>query len=217
MASRIIHYAIAKKLCSEINKNISSPMVLGAIASDMSSKMDGSYGAAHFKDRDAEKIGINWNIFLEKYGKFIYKDDFFLGYFTHLISDAVWLKFVQDKCVKILQEKKINFLEAKYRDFKTLNGILIRQCNLEKIVQYNYLIDMDEINKKYYDKVVNSFINDFDNDFYRKLDIFDESYINNYISYCVKVCKAELANYNNKMYSTLVKKFYTVEDRYHTL
>lgn len=94
MASRMMHYAIADLLVKAIDNKDYNRFLFGALAPDMSSHDDGSYDKAHFCRSDEIKgiKGIDWIKFYNKYKNKIYNDDFFLGYYVHLIVVAYWLK-----------------------------------------------------------------------------------------------------------------------------
>lgn len=137
MASRIMHYAIAQ-IASQGTPILNMNRFLwGALAPDLSSHEDGSYALAHFSDVVEEKgiKGINWRRFAEEFEEQILTDDFFLGYFVHLISDAFWLKDIQQKYVRSFPKPERREMILKgYKDMKKCNPLLIQKYGLKNVL-----------------------------------------------------------------------------------
>lgn len=135
MASRMIHYAIAKELLKEHNIKDSNSFCLGSIAPDMWS----------FDSKNKDKNSSHYSISLEKenvrgydcsyfYNKYVKdrEDDFALGYLIHLICDTIYLKDIQANYIYSLG--KVNrevVIQLGYQDMHVFNTILIDKYQLE--------------------------------------------------------------------------------------
>lgn len=114
MASTIIHYAISTQIMNELKIKDTNLFLLGAsVGPDASSHEDGSYDITHFwsKSSNQTRKGIHWCNFAKKYREIILNDDFVLGYYCHLIQDAVWFHDIVDKYIRCYQgdEKKLAY------------------------------------------------------------------------------------------------------------
>ncbi len=74
-----------------------------------------------FLKRALEKVFIG-NIFAERYQEQILTNDFVLGYYCHLIQDAVWFHDIVDTNIRcyVGDEKKQAYRRG-YRDYERLN------------------------------------------------------------------------------------------------
>lgn len=165
MASRIMHYAVADLLTNYIEIKDYNRFVFGALAPDMSWHDDGSYDIAHLGRIDESKgiKGIDWIKFYNKYKDKIYNDDFFLGYYVHLIVDAYWLKHIQNKFVRRYskEEKAVLYIKG-YRDMYNYNRILINKYNLMNNLEVVKNIEIDEINESNISQYINELKKDFE-------------------------------------------------------
>lgn len=165
MASRIMHYTIADLLTKDIDIKDYNRFVFGSLAPDMSCHDDGSYDMAHFGRTDESKgiKGIDWIKFYNKYKDKIYNDDFFLGYYVHLIVDAYWLKHIQNKFVRRYSKDKKSILYTKgYGDMYTYNRILINKYNLVNNLEVVKNIEIDEINESNISQYIKELKKDFE-------------------------------------------------------
>lgn len=125
MASAIIHYVIANSLLNRIDVNNKNHFVIGSsLGPDASSHEDGSYDIAHFLSfsQEGTRKGIHWKHFAERYQEQILTNDFVLGYYCHLIQDAVWFHDIVDTNIRcyVGDEKKQAYRRG-YRDYERLN------------------------------------------------------------------------------------------------
>lgn len=110
MASTLIHYAISIRILEKIHVKDKFLFLMGAsVGPDASSHDDGSYDTAHFWERTENMKGINWLVFANEYQTNILSNDFLIGYYCHLIQDAVWFHDIVDKyvLVKILTDSSL--------------------------------------------------------------------------------------------------------------
>ena len=132
----------------------------------------------------------------EKYKNDILTDEFILGYFCHLIQDALWFHDLVDKCIRCYagEEKKLAYQRG-YHDYERLNYLLINEFELAKVNFGEVNILVNEIST---DKLVlgkNMFEQWFLSNPCRKeeLDIYNWDIINDYINNSVDLCLSEIS------------------------
>ncbi|GIP37947.1 hypothetical protein J31TS4_12270 [Paenibacillus sp. J31TS4] len=146
MGSRIMHYCIASQLADRLGIDNKPAFLLGGIAPDIHGLMNVPKGVTHFKDRDAAGNGyINYNRFYDTY-KEVIQEPFYLGYLCHLLSDVVWLELYYEIVEPGPPEQMKEYLQTAYRDFRRLNGRLIKQYEL-KLLSH----ELPEVNLEGYD------------------------------------------------------------------
>ena len=127
MASWMVHLRVADKILDSIESLDKSAFVLGNIAPDSGvpnedwSSFDPPGNVTHFRTRPEEKTFID----VDKYVREFFTDEkiknytnreysFFLGYYTHLLTDIEWIKMVHSEGVSEENAKKENM---SYIDF----------------------------------------------------------------------------------------------------
>lgn len=198
MASSAIHYIISRKVAEQIQvKDIESFLMGAVIAPDTGLKEDGSYNERHFFERcnDIGIKGINWQTYARKNADKM-SGEYYLGYYCHLIEDAVWYHDFFDKYIRIypMEIRKIKF-PAVYRDYWRLNYLLKKELDIPYIPFVNRsipdtFIEADRI--RYHIENVNK---QFEAPECSKeeLEIITWDFIREYIDKCVKLCKNELS------------------------
>lgn len=138
MPSSIIHYAIASEIAKKVPLSDRNMFFIGnAIGPDASSHDDGTYKIAHFTETLADKSlkGVNWNAFRNEYKNLLPNDSFCLGYFCHLIQDAIWYHDFMDERVRIYPKemRKTIIMQKVYKDYNRLNYLLIKDFSLSPL------------------------------------------------------------------------------------
>lgn len=143
MASSIIHIAVANEV-NKVLKRKSKDLLIGTIAPDISKHLGKDKMESHFLDSLEEDVP-NIERFLAKYRDFL-NDDFVLGYYIHLYTDYLWVKyffsdFYKDGKVYKLDGtvEEINNDDLKkyfYNDYTNLNIRLIDEYELELSMFY---------------------------------------------------------------------------------
>ncbi|MBQ6687092.1 MAG: hypothetical protein IJN03_01030 [Bacilli bacterium] len=136
MASSVIHMCVAHEVNKKINRN-NDLLLIGSIAPDIAKHLGKTKTESHFLTSSAEIP--NLDLFLSKYAKNL-TDDFVLGYYIHLFTDYIWVKyflpsFVSENNLYLLNgdnvhvtpEELIKFI---YNDYTNLNILLIKHYNL---------------------------------------------------------------------------------------
>lgn len=149
MASRLIHYLIAEEITKvdfQINRD---RFIYGSLLPDLSLHEDGSYDRAHYGENLIEKKmkGINWHKFSNKYYHKMNNDSLYIGYYCHLIMDALWFSSIADKFIRIhpYPDRKI-YYQKSYEDYKILNYLLSKDYNLQYHIPMIENFSIDEIN-----------------------------------------------------------------------
>lgn len=162
MASRLMHYLISKLVAQKIEIENYNRFAFGALAPDMSSHADGSYNAAHFAgtNQAANTKGIDWRSFSRKYAAML-SDDLVLGYLVHLVSDAYWLKNIQNRFVMKFPEQKKLLISKGYEDMLIYNGILTATYQLHNDIVPERNLSVSEIVKPQIEPYFAAFDRDF--------------------------------------------------------
>lgn len=149
MASRLIHYLIAEEIASEKNQIDRDRFVYGALLPDLSLHEDGSYDMAHYGEKliETKRKGFNWHKFRSKYYYQMGFDSLYLGYYCHLIMDALWFSEIADKYIRNhpYPERKV-YYQKSYEDYKKLNYLLSREYDLRYHIPTIDNIKIDEVN-----------------------------------------------------------------------
>lgn len=194
-----MHYVIADILTKRIEIKDYNRFIFGALMPDMSSHDDGSYDIAHFGRVNSLKgiKGIDWRMFFIKYQDRILEDDFYLGYYVHLIVDAYWLKHIQNKLIrKYPKEQKAILYKKGYKDMYLYNKILIDKYNLVDNIEIIRDIKLDEINDMYIEPYFEGLRADFASEANSKVkfEIYSNDVITLFIQmvsdYCIYKIKA---------------------------
>ncbi|TFE25214.1 hypothetical protein [Cohnella luojiensis] len=193
MGSRVMHYCIAELLANELGI-VDDQFLLGGIAPDVHKNMNEPKSKSHFIRSNSEGIFFADHIgFNEKYINHM-KNPFYLGYFYHLISDAIWVEEIYYKKIKWLpQPEKKEAQEKYYRDFWRLNGKLIDHYFLILKPLQAKTIHIDEIDYRFLPELIKDLERDFemtDEAKKQELEILDLEEVIEILERTVKECVA---------------------------
>ena len=148
MSSIMIHLAIAKKVKEHFDIRKEKDYYLGAIAPDISRQIGESKEKSHFLINTTDNIP-NITLFIKRYPTFKY-NSFNLGYYTHLITDKLWIEkfiptLIQDNTIKLLNgsilstnpEEIENML---YSDYTNINRQIIDEYEMDLSIFYEEFI-----------------------------------------------------------------------------
>ncbi len=197
MASRMMHYAISINLAKELNIKDFNSFAIGNLAPDMIGEKHLDYLKSHFINTCEQGCSnaINWVKFIEKYGHKSIDNDFELGYFVHLISDAYWSDFIQSKYLsEYPAEIQADVLEQSYRDLKKCNRPLIQHYAMEYALHSIEMPEIEEINPSCFEEVIFALKNDFTNSERDEahFELFKFGEITEYIEKVTKECVFEV-------------------------
>ena len=153
MASSVVHLAIINELIKKYSfKNINR-LKCGVVIVDA-----GYNGNSHLKINilDGLKKTYDFESFRQMFGKKMQEDDFYLGYYLHLVQDALYRHFVYDKYH--WNPKIPGNVERLHRDYAILNDYIIKKYNL-----VNDLV----IPKNFNEEIINNLCS-FDTEGFRK-------------------------------------------------
>jgi hypothetical protein len=191
MGSRLMHLIIGEVVASSINviKN-KREFLIGTIAPDAAFSGERKNITHYFEgDLDKGTRRINYQKYIDKYLSDI-KDDYSLGYLTHLISDYVWMEHIYYKHgFKQRQDLDPNFLQKWYSDFKKMNTKLLCHYNMGNLKDW---LEIDAFPRKIEEITpddLQKFIEDMYGDFviieqnkYCELEVYNFDEIIEYIS-----------------------------------
>lgn len=198
MASRMIHYTIAKLITDEIEFNNRNQFLVGTLAPDMVSYEDdrSAKKRAHFYEKleEIELKGYNWLTFYTKYLKDNANDEFALGYFVHLICDNIWITDIQIKYTypTELETRREKIIKG-YEDMLKCNYHIAENYSISYDIEPLETFTVDEANISYQTSLLDDLKQDFlpygDN---FDLEIYNLNAIINYIDKCVEICLREI-------------------------
>ncbi len=177
MASRVMHMAVASELSKQIEIQNMNLFILGSLAPDLIEHGTEFYSRSHFAEScEPKKLqGINWSKFADKYQREILTNDFLLGYYVHLITDACWIKRMQEKHIMIYpKEERNKVFEKGYRDLKMVNGYIIESYHLENTLFIPDALDqmsLEEIDLNFLKTLMNDVTGDFNNSYNKTLEL----------------------------------------------
>ena len=95
MASSIVHLAITNELTKVIDFSDSARLKFGAVVVDAGAGGN-QYGNTHMKIfvEDGKKKTYNLDRYREMFGERMLKDDLYMGYYLHLVQDALYRHYV---------------------------------------------------------------------------------------------------------------------------
>lgn len=132
MASRIMHLIIANHLIRRLDIKDIHRFHYGNFYPDLSKYNGGSYEKSHYGHVKGHLKGIHFEKYYQDH-LINEVDDFKLGYFTHLITDAIWLKHIQEPYVRSYLKDKQKRYQMGYEDMKALNPLLIKHFKVDKV------------------------------------------------------------------------------------
>ena len=201
MASAIIHISVANEINKKLKMN-NDLLLIGSIAPDLAKLIGQTKDKGHFLFGDKGTPHIDK--FLLKYR---IDNPFNMGYYIHLYTDLYWFR---DLLPKHYKNKKLVFkngeeldisfekrLEAIYKDYTSLNNILIKKYNIDtSFLNKEYKIDteiseLDFTKLNLLTKETNRLINE---SVTYPLEIFDELEIIEFINSCVENILKEVEN-----------------------
>ncbi|RJE90281.1 hypothetical protein D3P07_08740 [Paenibacillus sp. 1011MAR3C5] len=164
MGSRVMHFAISTRILREINLADES-FILGGMAPDVCKNMNAAKSASHFIKIDGNGLAfVDLEGFRAKYLSSA-ANPFLLGYYSHLISDQIWVDEIYMKKIKWLPQPQKKKAQAQYyRDFWKLNGKLIQHYKLSLPIQpiEQQVSAMDEIQVDLLPELWKDLLFDFD-------------------------------------------------------
>lgn len=153
MASSIVHLAITNELSKRVSFKDLNRLRFGAIVVDAGAGGN-EFGNAHLKINvlDDKKKTYDFDKFRELFGERMLSDDLYLGYYLHLVQDALYRQFVYDR----------------YHWNPTIPG------NVERLHKDYQIVNQYVVNKYELKNDLNV-PEDFDNEALKQISAFDTS------------------------------------------
>ncbi len=124
MASSIVHLAITNELLKRHSFNDINRLKYGAVIVDA-----GYNGNSHLKiDVLDGKKTYDFDAFRKMFGDKMREDDFYLGYYLHLVQDVLYRHFVYDKYH--WNPMIPGNVERLHKDYEIVNNYIIKKYNL---------------------------------------------------------------------------------------
>lgn len=148
MGSRVMHMIVSLKVADQFQCENKDQFLLGGIAPDAVADKESS----HFYAGNGEDFTryIDYGAFLEKY-KTHPQQDYIMGYYTHLITDDLWLRGFYLPWLKNRLEHDASMFQRYHGDFALLNSKLLHhyQLNSDMVVDLRHEIEhlpsLDEV------------------------------------------------------------------------
>jgi hypothetical protein len=185
MGSRLMHLIIGEIVASSLDviKN-KRDFLIGSIAPDAAFSFERKVITHYFEgDVDKRTRHVNYQRYIDTYLSDI-KDDYSLGYLTHLISDNVWMEHIYYPYeLKQKQDLDPTFLQRWYSDFRKMNTKLLCHYNM------GYLKDWLEIDAlpREIDDITQDDLQKFIDVIYGDFEIIEEN----------KDCELEVYNFDD--------------------
>ncbi len=198
MASRLMHYIVGSQVMKRIRLQNPDRFLFGNMLPDCVDGPGGRSGPkerSHFWEREEEtcRKGHNWNWFWHKYEAF-QDDELYLGYFCHLVTDAVWGIDVY----MLMKRKNIDRLKTVgtlYKDYHRMNELLRRKYAPEEPVMSWLEHGIEEAEESFWDEYYKELLEDFHEDTGAEkedLEIMDYDRVVSFIEHAVSVCTEEI-------------------------
>jgi len=204
LASKVLHYLIAEEIIRKIQIKDDNRFLIGSLAPDMSSHDDGTYNTSHYWDYIYKKQlkGINWGKFETHYFQEMRTDDLYLGYYCHLIMDAIWFCLMADRYVRKKPKSERNsYYQKSYNDYRKLNSILRDRYNLTYRIIEIRCIGIEEIKEQKLSSLLTELRMELSSEEeydISELEIYPFNSILEFINESVETCINEIAAFNGK-------------------
>ena len=131
MAQRAIHYLFGAILSEHIEVKDKKRFLMGHVFPDSIEKCNRD--KAHFEMTDDMQAYYDFEDFRSKYQELMQQDDFYLGYYMHLVEDALYRTFIyQDRFTMPRTREEVKVL---HNDYHILNSYIVRKYNIHNILE----------------------------------------------------------------------------------
>lgn len=132
MGSRLMHLIIGEMVASSLAVKNKRVFLVGSIAPDAAFSFERKVITHYFEgDVDKRTRQVNYEKYIETYLSDI-KDDYSLGYLTHLIADNVWMEYIYYPYeLKLKQDLDPTFIKRWHSDFRKMNTKLLFHYDME--------------------------------------------------------------------------------------
>lgn len=197
MASRAMHLAIAHRMIGEGLIKDTERYRIGQILPDAFTTGAELHGDSHFiitVCHGTRKM-IDFVHFKKQFQNELMRDDLYLGYYLHLIQDAVHRKFLlHDHGYKVTSTQTVKDL---YRDYRLLNSYLVSKYHIQPDFQVPDKFTQEKI-FAFCEFALDKYLENIKGDFLPcnggKTSVFTEQMADEYIESCTSLCRKEIEN-----------------------
>lgn len=147
MAQRIIHLLFGEMLVKRAKVNNCNRFLLGSILPDAYVNPE-ARGRTHFirQTEDEQYVYFDFKEFQDQYGDLMRTDDFYLGYYMHLVQDALYRKFLyKDYDFREIVKCHSN-VAILHNDYLLLNSYIIKKYGIKNTVKLIAAFEKEPIN-----------------------------------------------------------------------
>ena len=207
MASRIIHLSIANVVAKKVKIKDCERFFIGQMLPDVVDRNnvhhDEIYVKTHFKKYNLGVKYYDFSDFYKLYKEKILEDDLYLGYYLHIIEDAVFRKYIYIDLNLLVKKKDLNFTDTLYNDYRIIGNFLIKKYNLK----YRFEDFLDNGINNIYKFDLDIFKKEFKEDFIKegngKCVYIDINDIEKFIELVSNMCINEISSIRKNGKSTL--------------
>ena len=207
MAQRIVHYLIAVRLAEEIPVSDRQRFLAGSLLPDAHTSPE-DRRKTHYRAYCGDSRIYDFNRFRQEYAGEIFRDDLYLGYYLHLIEDAVYRFFLwrgnYDRPRNAEQSAQI------HRDYHILNACFVRKWKLEnELTRMPSLTDepITRIAAFDPDRILDELRQDFADHTTGTFRYVSEAMMEEYISEALALCRKELNEIRQGRFALDAKDF----------
>ena len=188
MGSRLMHAAIATLLMAKYHQ-LDTTFLVGNEAPDVDKINQMTKDETHYlvpSNRGTRRVDLR--AFLQDHPETL-SDSFNLGYYTHLLTDEIWLTDVFMKVVPPQDDpRRPSVLERYYEDFKKLNPYLVHKYGLQPLPSTaTEAVPADFADKACVEKLIQDYNADFTGETIGDLEVLSITQINVYIANVVNL------------------------------
>lgn len=131
MAQRTIHYLFGEILSREVTLRDKGRFLLGSVLPDAFSEAS-QRDLTHFTNKDLpnSQIYFDFTAFRNQFGSFIQADDFYAGYYMHLVEDDFYRQFLRKTPLKDNLPRSQQEVARLHRDYHLLNAYIVRRYQI---------------------------------------------------------------------------------------
>ncbi len=146
MASSIVHLAITNELVKKIEFTDANRLKFGAIVVDAGIKGEGQRNA-HLKVfvNDGTQKTYDFDRYREEFREKMLTDDLYMGYYLHLVQDALYRKYVY--VTHCWNPHIPGNIERLYKDYGIVNQYVINKYQLKNDIVITEDFEAEELSK----------------------------------------------------------------------
>lgn len=143
MAQRIVHYLVGELICNSLEGLNRERFLTGSILPDAVEVSQKEI--SHFKRKTDTHVCFDFERFGYMFSEAILRDDLYLGYYMHLVEDALYRAFVFGRGFDMPRTREeVAFL---HNDYRVLNGYVVKKYGIQNCLSSNIALEHEPISK----------------------------------------------------------------------